>query len=33
MTTKEYLNLIDKVNENGKYHADWSSLAHHKVPD
>lgn len=33
MTTKEYLNLIDKVNENGKYKADWSSLSQHKVPE
>lgn len=33
MTTQEYLKLIDEVNENGKYKADWASLAHHKVPD
>ena len=33
MTTKEYLELIDRVNESGKYKADWKSLAHHKVPD
>lgn len=33
MTTNEYLNLIDKVNENGKYKADWSSLSQHKVPE
>lgn len=33
MTTKEYLNLIDKVNGNGKYKADWSSLSQHKVPE
>ena len=33
MTTKEYLNRIDEVIANGKYKADWSSLAHHKVPD
>ena len=33
MTTKEYLNLIDKVNENGKYKTDWSSLSKHKVPE
>ena len=32
MTTAEYLQLIDKVNETGKYKADWASLAHHKVP-
>ena len=33
MTVNEYLKLIDEVNENGKYKPDWSSLAHHKVPD
>ena len=33
MTTQEYLNLIDEVNEKGKYKADWASLTHHKVPD
>ena len=33
MKTKEYMNLIDKVNENGKYKADWSSLSQHKVPE
>ena len=33
MTTQEYLRLIDEVNENGKYKADWHSLAHHKVPE
>ncbi len=33
MTTKEYLNLIDKVNENGKFKADWSSLSQHSVPE
>ena len=33
MTTKEYLNLIDEVNENGRYKADWASLSRHKVPD
>ena len=27
------MNLIDEVNEKGKYKADWTSLAHHKVPD
>ncbi len=32
MTTQEYLKLIDTVNENGKYKADWASLSHHKVP-
>ena len=33
MTKQEYLDLIDKVNEQGKYKADWESLANHKVPD
>ena len=33
MTIKEYLELIDKVNETGKYKADWNSLANHKTPD
>ena len=33
MTTAEYLELIDEVNENGRYKADWASLAHHKVPE
>ena len=33
MTTAQYLELIDKVNSEGKYKADWASLAHHKVPD
>ena len=33
MTTAEYLKLIDEVNENGKYRADWASLSDHKVPD
>ena len=33
MTTKEYLQLIDNVNANGKYKADWASLSHHKVPE
>ncbi len=33
MTTKEYLNIIDKVINNGKYKDDWQSLSHHKVPD
>lgn len=33
MTTQDYLELIDKVNEQGKYKADWESLAHHKVPE
>ena len=33
MTTKDYLELIDKVIENGKYKADFASLSHHKTPD
>ena len=33
MTTAEYLSLIDNVNENGRYKADWASLANHKVPE
>lgn len=33
MTTKEYLELIDKVNENGRYKPDWASLSNHKVPE
>ena len=33
MTTKEYLELIDKVNSEGRYKADWTFLTHHKVPD
>lgn len=33
MTTNEYLKLIDKVNQNGKYKADWASLSHHKTPE
>ena len=33
MTVNEYLLLIDNVIANGKYKADWASLAHHKVPD
>ncbi len=33
MTTQEYRKLIDEVNENGPYHANWASLSHHKVPD
>ncbi len=32
MTTKEYLKLIDEVNENGKYKPEWASLVNHKVP-
>lgn len=26
MITQEYLKLMDEVNENGKYKADWASL-------
>ncbi len=33
MTHQEYLDQIDKVIENGRYKADWSSLSHHKTPD
>lgn len=33
MTKQEYLDLIDKVNEQGKYKANWESLANHKIPD
>lgn len=33
MTVKEYLDLIDRVNEKGKYKADWASLSRHKVPE
>lgn len=33
MTTKEYLELIDKVNEEGRYKPDWASLSDHKVPE
>jgi len=33
MNKTEYLNQIDQVIQNGKYQAEWSSLAHHKVPD
>lgn len=33
MTVQEYLKQIDSVNENGKYKADWASLAHHRVPE
>lgn len=33
MTKKEYLTMIDKVNENGKYKADWASLSGHKTPE
>lgn len=32
MTRKEYLNLIDEVNKNGKYKPDWHSLSDHKTP-
>lgn len=33
MTKQEYLDLIDSVNENGKYKANWASLSNHKVPE
>lgn len=33
MTVKEYLDLIDQVNENGRFKPDWTSLCNHKVPD
>lgn len=33
MTTKEYLKLIDEVNERGKFKPDWASLSHHKAPE
>lgn len=32
MTKVEYLELIDKTNENGKYKANWQSLSNHKTP-
>ena len=33
MNVIEYLQIIDDVNEKGKYKPDWQSLSHHKVPD
>ena len=33
MTHSEYLALIDEVNANGKYSADWQSLCGHKTPE
>lgn len=33
MTKQEYLNLIDTVNANGKYRAEWDSLSNHKTPE
>ncbi len=33
MDNKEYLKLIDEVNSNGRYKADWASLSGHKTPD
>ena len=33
MDRKAYLDLIDRVNAEGKYHPDWASLATHKTPD
>ncbi len=32
MTKQEYLALIEEVNANGPYHADWASLSHHATP-
>ena len=33
MTHNEYLSLIDKVIENGRYKDNWESLSGHKTPD
>lgn len=33
MDRKEYLKLIDETISNGRYKADWSSLAGHKIPE
>ena len=33
MDRKAYLELIDRVNAEGKYHPDWASLATHRTPD
>ena len=33
MNTQQYLQQIDTVIANGKYKADWATLAPHKVPD
>ena len=33
MDRQAYLAHIDRVNREGKYHADWASLAQHPVPD
>lgn len=33
MDHKDYLKLIDEVNERGRYKADWASLTGHKTPD
>ena len=33
MTKADYLKQIDEVIENGKYKANFQSLAHHKIPD
>lgn len=33
MNKSEYLRIIDKVIEEGRYKADWTSLAHRKTPD
>ena len=32
MTIQEYLQEIDRTIENGKYKADWDSLAQYPVP-
>lgn len=32
MNAAEYLDLIDKTNQNGKYQDNWSSLSDHKTP-
>lgn len=33
MNKSEYLHQIERVIQNGRYKADWSSLSHHKVPE
>lgn len=33
MNKKEYLNLIDKVIQNGEYKDNWQSLSNHKTPE
>ena len=32
MDKQAYLNQIDRVNREGKYHPDWDSLATHPIP-